>query len=415
MSDIVATEENFIVEDNSEEKEKRRLAQMKVKRAKARLLLEHPFWGQLVANLTDVATYDVPVGATDGKFFYFNPDWVESSEFPEIIFLIAHEAAHCALLHMWRRGDKDPKVWNIAADYAVNDMLTQSHIGKMPSSALYDKKYSGSHAEKIYSDLLQDPSELPEGFSVAIAGDNFSGAWDGHGDGGKDSADREVDWKATAASAAQSTIGGKSRGDIPAGMQRIIDGFTKPSINWVSLLAAFIDSISKNDYSWTRQNRRFIYADLYLPSLYSHDLGKIAMFVDTSGSMSQDDISKAMSEVMGILTTYTPEEIHFGSCDIKVKVEVKKNYELTCTEEAMGEIVKSLQGGGGTSFTPVFDYIKDQTDIKFLIYFTDGYGVFPDPNEVNIPTFWCVTPGGLKNENFPFGKVIRLPDYNKNR
>ena len=410
MSDTDTIDDRIEVKDDT----KAKAAMIKVKRAKSRLLLEHPFWGQLVTNLKDVPSYEVPIGATDGKNFIFNPDWVEENSFAEVIFLIAHEAAHCALLHLWRRGDKDPKLWNLAADYVVNDMLVHSQIGKMPSNCLYDEKFKGKHAERIYSDLQDDKVEDPNAFEIAIGGQGFSGSWDGHGDpNSSDAAEQEVEWKATAASAAQSTMGSKQRGDLPAGMQRLIDGFTKPAINWVSLLAAFVDQMSKDDYSWTRQNRRFIYQDLYLPSLYSHTLGKIAMFVDTSGSMSVDDVSKSMSEVMGILTTYTPEEVHFGSCDTNVVVDVKTKHELSSTEEAMQDIVKSLQGGGGTSFTPVFDYVKETEGIKFLIYFTDGYGVFPDPASVDIPTFWCVTPGGLADEQFPFGKVIRLPEFNK--
>ncbi|MAE82231.1 MAG: hypothetical protein CMB80_05825 [Flammeovirgaceae bacterium] len=397
-----------VVQDNT----KIKAALMKVKRAKSRLLLKHPFWGQLVTNLKDQSCYDVPIGATDGKVFYYNPDWVESATMDEIIFLIAHEAAHCALLHLWRRGDKDAKAWNIAADYVVNDMLVEARIGKMPSSCLFDDKYKGMHAEKIYSRILKDGDDTEGGFEVVVNGSGFSGAWDGHGY--SRDADEEVNWKATTNSAAQSTMGGKGRGDIPAGMQRVIDGFTKPSINWVALLAAFVDALSKNDYSFLRQNRRFIYQELYLPSLYSHDMGEIAMFVDTSGSMSQDDISKSMSEVMGILTTYTPECVHFGSCDTEVQVEIKTNHELSCTETAMKDILDSLQGGGGTSFLPVFDYIKEQAKVKFLIYFTDGYGVFPDPNDIDIPVFWCVTPHGLQDDQFPFGKVIRLPDFREN-
>src|SRR6266850_2170257 len=98
-------------------------------KARTRLLLKYPWYGQLVLRLkTKVMENDpqIQTAATDGVYLYYNPQWFEKLSDAERLFTLAHEVRHCALLHMTRRGNRDAMLWNIAADYRINaDLKTE--------------------------------------------------------------------------------------------------------------------------------------------------------------------------------------------------------------------------------------------------------------------------------------------------
>jgi predicted metal-dependent peptidase len=141
-----------------------RSVEQKLTRARTQLLLNQPFFGTLCLRLKMVAMPEFPTMATDGRRIAYNPEFVEKLSPAELEGVLAHEVMHCALAHHCRRGDRDRQLWNQAADYAINPILTSSGM-ILPKDALLDSAYSDLSAEEIYARL----------FKQAEGGDSSSG------------------------------------------------------------------------------------------------------------------------------------------------------------------------------------------------------------------------------------------------
>ena len=98
--------------------------------ARVGLLLRHPFFGNMATRLRIKAADDwSPTAAVDGRNLYFNTQFFNAMDNKEIEFVIAHEILHCVFDHLTRRDDRDPQIYNIAADYIVNNLLVRDRIG----------------------------------------------------------------------------------------------------------------------------------------------------------------------------------------------------------------------------------------------------------------------------------------------
>src|SRR5437868_3445494 len=106
-------------------------------RARTRLLLDHPWFGALAMRLQMLADESQPTCSTDGTHLFYNSEFVASLPDSELTAIMAHEVMHCALLHCFRRGARDPEQWNRATDYAINSELQAAGFN-LPSDALLD-------------------------------------------------------------------------------------------------------------------------------------------------------------------------------------------------------------------------------------------------------------------------------------
>ena len=128
------------------EQVKRNIVQSRV-----RLLLNHPFFGNLATRLLiKDATDWCPTAAVDGKHLYYNKNFLGALDDKELDFVIAHEVMHCVYDHMERRTTKDAQYWNMAGDYVINRDLIAQNIGTMPKEGLYDSKYDDMFTDEIY-------------------------------------------------------------------------------------------------------------------------------------------------------------------------------------------------------------------------------------------------------------------------
>lgn len=394
----------------------------KIKRAKISILFDEPFYSGLIFSMKDILTYDVPIGATNGKVIYYNPDAIIKMKHEEIKFLIYHEIYHCILHHITRRQSRIPIIWGIAIDYVVNAILTKFSLGKMPEEAgkligILKDEYRDLSAEVIYNKLLEDKDfmEMIQGqiSSIIIIDNNLghNGIYDSHLDLDKEQ-QLETEWDIKVI-AASSLI--KDQGKIPSEIIRLIEKIKAPVMNWKYILLRFLRECDKSDYSWTRPNKRFVHNNIYLPSLKGRATTEIAIAVDTSGSMSEKELEDAIGEIYGILSSVNISKLHFMSIDagkdnLPNKTLVINSWQLKSPKTVVGLLKKSLIGGGGTSFIPAFNYIKEvKNNIKVLVYLTDGMGDYPDKNEVKIPVIWVLSSNGISFERIPFGSVVRLP------
>jgi predicted metal-dependent peptidase len=196
---------------------------------------------------------------------------------------------------------------------------------------------------------------------------------------------------------ADAVVIAKAIGNMPGSLAQLVDGIITPKINWVDKLRLFIEVQNKADYNWVKPNRR--YNNVILPSLDSKSAGTFVIAVDTSGSISNDDLEQFASEISAILETVNPEKIIVLHVDATINnVEEFSPSDLP--------IQLHVVGRGGTSFVPAFDWVNENdTDPKCFIYLTDLYGVFYT-KQVDYPVLWVTPKNGDVNAKIPFGELI---------
>ena len=200
-------------------------------------------------------------------------------------------------------------------------------------------------------------------------------------------------WQKNLASSAQLA---QQAGKLEGEFAKLIDFFLQPQLSWQSLLAQYMSSLARDDFSYARASRRS--GDAILPSLRSSQID-VSVAIDTSGSISQEEINEFVSEINAIKSNMRAS-ITLIACD--EKVDPKLIWRFEAWDELQFPV--SLGGGKGTNFIPVFDYIEQQDAYpSVLIYFTDAKGKFPE-FEPSYPVMWLVK----GKEPIPWGSRIQL-------
>lgn len=365
-------------------------------KARARLLLDNPFFGTLALKLIPKEDDTQPTGYTNGVVLGYNPKWFNKLSSQQQVGFLAHEIMHIVYLHLFRREQRQPKKWNVAADYVINYPLVHDCNFVLPDGALIDEKYKDMTTEHVYNILPKQQDEDGQDIEWEDLPDdpgNCGSCKDG--DAGVDSTRAEQKWTIDIGQAANAA---RMAGKLPGSLSKLIDKIIKPKVNWRAVLTKFLTNTAKNDYSWSKPNRRFIARDMYLPSLYSERLETIVVAVDTSGSISDEELQIFASETSAILASMDPEKIEFIQCDTAI------NQHDTYTRENLPLKVE-FKGRGGTDFAPVWEYIEEnRLNPKACIYLTDLYpsdwGEKPP-----YPVLWIST---TDVTDVPFGQVTQI-------
>lgn len=349
--------------------------------ARTQLILRQGFFGMLALRLQFVERLDIPTLAVDGKHIFYNPDFVLSLSDKLTQSAVAHEVMHCALAHIGRRNGRDPKKWNVAGDYALNQILLDSKF-QLGEGWLIDERFKGMSADQIYN-LLPDSADTGSALDEMLDGDPAEVSV------------LETEWTLATIQAANEV---KKAGKLPQTLERFVDQLTKPQVDWRERLRRFATQVSRDDYSWMRPNRRYLSAGLYLPSMYSERMGPMVNAIDTSGSISQKTLDVFGTEITAAWEAAQPERLYNIYCDARVN---------HVDEFAVGDVLTfKMCGGGGTDFRPPFEY-GEQKNIApaCFIYLTDGYGDFPAVAP-SYPVLWCMTTDVVA----PFGETIQIKD-----
>ena len=373
-------------------------AKLKLRLAKAKtsLVLEHPFIGTVALNMPFNLDRRVPTAATNGKRVLFNPDFIGELSDEELKFLVAHECMHPMLEHNYRRGERDPRRWNKAADYVINKLLVDDSIGKMPKVGLLSDdiyKAGNGTSDGIYNILEDDDGGQGGG----------QGGFGGHGDPLDDCEDAEgtpaetaqeaAEWKVKVAQAAQAA---KMMGKLSAGMERLVQEVLNPKVDWRSVMYRFFVRAKTDNRTFARPNRRFAGFGMYLPSVSGKQMGDLVFAVDCSGSIDGKTVAQFAAEVRTVQEDLSPRCIHVIYFDSEVShyESYKKGDDLNIKPH----------GGGGTDFAPVFKYMQEHNiDPLAVVFLTDlccnSYGEQPE-----CPVLWVSTEE--KYETPPFGEVV---------
>ncbi len=362
----------------------------KISKAKSKLVMYHPFFASLICNMPMTEDNSIPTMATNGKRIIYNREFVDGMTFDELTFVLCHEVGHCMFGHMFRRGERNPRKWNIAGDYVINDMLVTDNIGKMPQGGLYDPSLvqsGGGTTDGVYA-LLPDDDEGDDGY----AGTGIDLCEDAEGDEAQRS-QAEAQLKVQIAQAAQAA---KMQGKLSAGLARLVDQALSPQVPWVDVLRRFVTAKAKVDYSYARPKRRFLASNLYLPSLNGERLGEFVVAVDCSGSIDGPTLNKFAAELRSIFDEGRPAKLHV----IYFDSEVSHHDEFTPDDD----ITIEAHGGGGTAFSPIFQFINDNgIEPSGCVVLTDlccsDFGDQP-----SYPVLWVSD----YSTDAPWGEVVKI-------
>ena len=374
--------------------------------ARIGLLLRFPFFGNMATRLRLQACDDwCPTAATDGRNLFFNTQFFHAMDMKEIQFVIAHEILHCVYDHMSRRDDRDPTLYNIAADYIVNNLLTKEKVGYMPKfvKGFQDFKYDGWTSEEVYDELEQkyDEEELKQlGELLDEHLDWEEGNEEQEGKGRPKHSKEELrkirdEIKESMMQAAQAAGAGNTPGEI----QRMIKELTEPKMNWRELIRTQIQSTIKNDYTFMRPSRKGWHTGAVLPGMNFEDTIDICVGLDMSGSIGDDQAKDFLGEIKGIMEEFKDYNIKLWCFDTKVYNE--QDFTADSGEDLMDY---NIMGGGGTDFDANWQYMKENDIVpKKFIMFTDGYAwdSWGDPDYCD--TIFVIHSNHNKNLEAPFG------------
>jgi predicted metal-dependent peptidase len=350
--------------------------------ARVGLLLRHPFFGNMATRLQIKEAEEwCNTAATDGRAIYFNRKFFEPLTVKQVEFVIAHEILHNVFDHMSRREGRNPKIFNIAADYCANGQIVRDKIGdhNIPGITIFhDPKYYGMGAEEIYDKIFDEQDEKELDALGQLLDDHVD--WGNEGKDGQPKYSKEElkqirDEMREAVMAASQAAGA---GNTPASVQRMIKEFTEPKMNWREILRQQIQSTIKDDYSFMRPNRKGWHINAILPGTQFKETIDICVSIDMSGSIGDEQAKDFMSEIKGIMQEYQDFKIKVWCFDTSIYNEA--DFDGYNIDEFDGY---EPMGGGGTDFDANWEYMKEN-DIqpKKFIMFTDGYpyGSWGDEN-----------------------------------
>lgn len=376
---------------------------------------------------------------TDGKHILYDPAYVLEQykiarEIPVRDYL--HIVMHCVFRHMYMDPTLNHAYWDLACDIAVENMITELGLKTVSAPrelqqaqyiAAIKKELKYVTAEKIYFYLRQaipNPQKIAEIHAYFQADDHalwyLTGTAGGAGEGTSDSsgysegeggspetsgtkddsvgvdAEMAVVWKSISERMqVDLETFGKQRGLQPGAMTQNLAAVNRERYDYTAFLKKFAvmgEAMKINDDEfdyifYTYGLQLYKRMPLIEPLEYKEvkAIKEFVIAIDTSGSTSGDLVQQFVQKTYNILKStesfFTKINLHIIQCD----ADIQEDRKITCQEE-FDEYLQTMQirGLGGTDFRPVFEYVeqlrrnKEFFNLKGLIYFTDGYGDFPE-------------------------------------
>ncbi len=381
----------------------------KISEAKARLLVDYPYFGTLASKLELRQNDNIQAYLSDGVRFEYNDEYLLDLSSEELAFALSNGAMHAALAYENRQKGRMSWLWQLATDHAINAMLAANGL-EPPMAIDLDPRFEGMYAEEIYAILkdeikneeFDDDESNETGFNEENRRkqEQMKNA-EGDHDPDKKRETMEVEnveqkiaeeemFEQFANEALEKIA---DQGDLPLDIERFFTITDNSRIDWRKELYNAIDRHYRDNYRMMPPSKKLLYSGIYLPSLYSDTL-RLTIAIDSSGSVDEQLLSLFMSEVEAILIHFPSYVIDIIVCDARIQ-----NYRQFLSGEAL-EI--EIKGGGGTDFRPVFDLIEERLDApSLLLYFSDTKGTFPDAE----PMYEVMWISGEESD-VPFGRVL---------
>lgn len=374
-------------------------------RAKSLLTVKYPYFGMLASRLKHEPSDELSGYASNGVRFLYNVDFLQRRSVEDVMYILTNCVMHHVLSHQQRRLNRRGKLWQLATDYAINNLLSKSGL-HIPQGANYNKEYEGMYAEEIY-DVLKEEHLGDSGDAFGESGDSapevpmmeqegddsqsFSNI-----DGIADELDTqdELQWQ-YAASIAQEVA--QRKGAMPLGLERLGKKVKASDVDWRFELYNAVNRHMRNNYAFMPPNKKHIHRGIALPSLTSDTLN-LCVAVDTSGSIDDQLLGAFMEEFKTIMQNFPSVKIELIIADAKVHAHH--------TFQGGERMDFKLKGGGGTDYRPTFDYVEANLPMTtMLLYFTDGEGSFPRIPP-NYEVLWALS----RSAKMPFGRALVVFD-----
>ena len=414
-------------------------AERRVNIAAAQLAIRIPFIATLFSGMRREIDPEVPTACVRGMHVRFGPKFVGTLTAEELVFVAAHEAYHTALLHSYRVEDRDPWLWNHAGDAVINAELilaglTFPRYDKLklnaypeaaqmgakvgdPYGVLLDWVKPEANSEEVYQKLLKEEEGKSKKKGKPKGGgqpckdgepgegdgdpDDPRGGWGNKGDLEKDdgkegNGESEAEVKVLVTQAARTAF---ASGDKSAMIKRILGVVGQSEIDWKDETRSMLADPARNDYSYRRFSKRFLYSGTYLPSLFSEEMGVLGVGIDTSGSMTARQLAQIQAEMRVIIEDCAPSKVIVVYCDAAInRVDTFNKGE---------ELVLEMCGGGGTDMRLITKYFDECGEkLAGVIIFSDLETPFPK-NEPDYPFLWGAV-GARAGVKAPVGRVVEV-------
>lgn len=369
-------------------------------KSRVKLLKSSPFFGTILLHTEYKIDESIETAATDGTTLLLNEEWMCKQTEEHFSGVLLHEVLHMALDHVERTNDLDDMMTaNIAADIVVNGIIKDNAIS-LPKEAIYDDDLKHLSVREIYSILKQKQKE-DENYLQDKYGDGEVNECLQKSSEQKGTSQREANsekWK-NIINKAKTISKMKQAGVKGSGLARVFKELLEPTINWKDALYKYITQ-SRADFEG--YDRRFVHDGMYIDDVGGNKV-HVAAFVDTSGSVDEELLQNFLSELFFAInsTRGTTGYLYYFDTEL---------YPQGNIEDLDG--VPKPVGLGGTSFVPIMKELNkissenSHTNTVGIIY-TDGFAPMTW-EEPETPLLWCISPGGVKEENIKYGDVVRI-------
>ena len=382
----------------------------KLSRVKIQMMDEFPFWAYLILKLKmrEDLNNEVPeyggMGVTAHGDLIWKREFVDSLNYDELKAVLAHEVSHLILMHLTRLGNRDPPLFNIACDIAVNYILqcnnfslpecgyvTDTHNKTVKVFEQTIKDLDKKNAEIIYDELLSNQAlkDYLKALGKGKGKNKFGFDAHSYAKGGSESEINKLEekWKDGLIEAATHA---KQKGSVPGGMDEYIGKILDPKVNWRHIVQRYVINHLPYDFSFSKFNKK--YPDIIMPGVVKENV-EMVVAIDTSGSLDDKELAQFLGEIVSIARSHHNLKMTLIECDCAIQQVL---------EVSNGNIEKILnmkiKGRGGTSHQPVVDLInKKYPTARLLICLTDGFS--------DIETCFPNLPGGCD-------KLIVLSEHN---
>jgi len=371
-------------------------ATLKLTKAKSQLTSKHPYFGMLASRLKHEENLQIDFFVSNGVRFIYNPTYIESLSIDELFFILSNCVMHHILAHSERKLNRKGALWQLATDYAINNMLVKNKL-KLPKGANYDVKYKNMYSEEIYEILKKEFAEHNGSSSYDDINNLSNFIQDKGGDSSlfknmeKMDEKSEDEWDYAASLAKE--VGNKNS-KTPLGLERFAKKMVANDVDWKFELYNAINRHMRNNYAFMPPNKKHMYRGVALPSLASDTLS-LVVAIDTSGSINEALLGGFVAEFNSIMQNFPTVSIELLVADAKVHAH----------HSFMGgeELDFPLKGGGGTDYRPTFEYVEANIPMSSMVlYFTDGEGIFPRiPPSCEV--LWALS---QHKNKIPFGRKI---------
>jgi len=392
----------------------------KLTKAKAKLMLEHPYFGTIASSIPLEKNNEILTFTSDGLKMRYNSEYLDRLSVEEVEFVMANGAMHSVLKHHERLNGRTKWLWQTATDYVVNAMLVKNGM-HLPEYAYFEEKFDGLYVEEVYemlrAEMIDNSDYSREQETQQVTDSDETGVENLHmqkehtpdmnaqdtleeehaDDKDESSFKPDTDELSEEMKEHLEQIFQKSKrqGNLPKDLEMVIPEYFSHKVDWREFLYGYIATHAKTSYTFTPPNMKFLYRGIYLPSM-SSDLLRVIVAVDTSGSVDEALLATFLGEVNSMMQQYPNYEINLITADAKVQ-----SHRIYLPGEALEY---EISGRGGTDFRPVFTFIDQNIDYPtLLLYFTDGQGNFPEYTP-SYDVLWVMPEEG----EVPFGEVIVL-------